>query len=155
MLSKIISESKIVFFDLDNTLFDNLKIRHDAIVPALKRLDLKRSIKELLEKYEQIVDLSDTLEFIGLTNFKHIWNRSELYAILAILFTDNESQRKAFGVTRSEQNLFLDKFNPSLTLAANSINNNRQLSHAKVVSCTTFSIFPKIYHYSHHKLNFN
>ena len=111
MLSKITSESKIVFFDLDNTLFDNLKIRHDAIVPALKRLDLNRGIEELLGKYEQIVDLSDTLEFIGLTNFKHIWNRSELYAILTILFTDNESQRNAFGVTRSEQNLFLDKLN--------------------------------------------
>ena len=109
MQKKVHNEIKVVFFDLDNTLFDNLKTRHDAIIPALNRLDLNAGIEDLLLNYEQVVDLSDTFEFLGLTNFKHFWNRSELYAILTILFTKNPVHLKEMGMTRSLQKSFLHK----------------------------------------------
>ena len=79
MLKKAYNEIKVVFIDLDNTLFDNLKTRHDAIIPALNRLDLNGGINDLLLKYEQVVDLSEAFEFIGITNFKNSRSKHSHY----------------------------------------------------------------------------
>ena len=113
------NEIKVVFFDLDNTLFDNLKTRHDAIIPALGRLDLNGRIENLLLSYEQVVDLSEAFDFIGLPNFKHFWNRSELFAILTILFTKNPVHLKEIAVTRSLQNSFVNKIQELNKLVVN------------------------------------
>lgn len=103
------NEDRIVFIDLDNTIFNNLQIRHTAMKLALEGLNLNRNIKELLGNYELVVDLSDGMEAIGIPNFKHYWNSPQLYAVLTILFTDNEVHKKNLGINSVDQKKFLEE----------------------------------------------
>lgn len=100
---------RIVFFDIDNTIIDNHSIRHKAMAPALECLELGKTKEELMPLYEKVVECGFIFELMELTNFIHIWNSHDLYAVIKILYSQNETDYKRLCMSKDDQAVFIKK----------------------------------------------
>ena len=90
------TEQKVVFIDLDLTLFDYTISRQHAAIHALRELPLRTKGK-LYNNYSQIVEHWRGFLILGFPNLRRLWNDESLY-FLTFLFTTNffDSQKDDF-----------------------------------------------------------
>ncbi|MBN2536567.1 MAG: class I SAM-dependent methyltransferase [Spirochaetales bacterium] len=99
----------VVFFDIDNTIIDNRSIRNKAAALAMECLELQKTAGEFLPLYEKVVEYGHFFELAGLTNFIHIWNSHDLYAVMKILHTQNEANYKQLSFCKNDQAVYIKK----------------------------------------------
>ena len=79
-------ERRIVFVDLDNTLFDYTGARQTAATRALEQMTcLDVSISEALSIYNAIVERWQLFQALGFQNFRRQWNDDDIYLLVATL----------------------------------------------------------------------
>lgn len=100
---------KIVFLDLDNTLFDNQGMREKAASQALKCLDLDVPSAEKLDCYKSAYNVSDALMTIGVKDAKRLWHPPIFFAAMMILFSRDRKWLSTMNLTRKRQEQFIQK----------------------------------------------
>jgi len=83
------NEERVVFLDLDLTLFDYSSAREEGAKKALKELPLEISISEAIEIYKSIIDRWAALELLGFPNLRRIWNDKIVYYLIYLLASKN------------------------------------------------------------------
>ena len=72
---------RIVFIDLDGTLFNSYNHRKGASIKAFKNIFENMSITEINRFYESIYDLHEDYERITKKNFRYDWATEDIYRI--------------------------------------------------------------------------
>jgi FMN phosphatase YigB (HAD superfamily) len=80
------NEERVVFLDLDLTLFDYTTAREKGAREALKELPLKIPISDAIDTYNRIVENWAGFESLGYLNLRRIWNDEIIY-YLTYLFS--------------------------------------------------------------------
>jgi|GEM_PF-5913157 len=83
-------EKRIVFIDLDLTLFDYTLARKNAAKIALQELALDVSLNRAIEVYTRIVKYWRSFDLLGLPDLRRSWNNEMAY-FLTIFFTSKEN----------------------------------------------------------------
>ena len=91
-----LNDKRVVFVDLDDTLFDEAKARKKASTRAISSLGLRIPLKEALQLHKIMVGHWEVCELMGLPNFKLLWNSPKLYEVLIALVAIGEKTQRAF-----------------------------------------------------------
>jgi FMN phosphatase YigB (HAD superfamily) len=86
-------EDRVVFLDLDLTLFDYTLAREKGARAALAELSMNASMDRAMELYNRIVDHWRGFEFLGLPNVRRLWNVETIY-YLVYLFASKEYRKQ-------------------------------------------------------------
>ena len=106
---------RLVFIDLDLTLFDYTTIRKKATCAALRAIGFKNTAIALRYIDSVLIEYGDILVELGFPNFCRVWNARELFAIAILLNSNSQSHtlhkmlnQIRLQVPDIEQNILLD-----------------------------------------------
>ena len=86
-------EERLIFLDLDLTLFDYTLAREKGARAALAELSINISLDRTMEIYHHVVEHWRGFEFLGLPNVRRLWNVETLY-YLVYLFASREYRKQ-------------------------------------------------------------
>ncbi len=82
-----LDEERIVFLDLDLTLFDYTAAREVGAKAALVELPTSVPLPQALAVYNEIVSYWEALEMIGIPNLRRVWNADIIYFLVYVLLS--------------------------------------------------------------------
>lgn len=83
-----LAEERVIFVDLDRTLFDYTSARSEATHRAFEKLSLEIPVPEAIEIYEKIVRHSAGFEALGFPNMSRTWNSETMYNLIHLLTSE-------------------------------------------------------------------
>lgn len=81
-------EERVIFIDLDLTLFDYEAAREEGAEVALRELPLAVPMSDLVRIYKRIVNHWAAFDLLGFPNMRHIWNEEIIYYLTYLLASE-------------------------------------------------------------------
>ncbi len=79
---------RIIFLDLDLTLFDYTTARVKGAWHALRELPLDVPLQDAITIYQRIIDHWAAFQLLGFPNLRRVWNTDTIYYLVCLLTSD-------------------------------------------------------------------